>query len=59
MTPQVFVGTTLGSGIEKIIDKNKEAPKFFELIGIFGNLYSSFRVYFFAYFRFFFKKIFL
>ena len=32
MTPQVFVGTTLGSGIEKIIDKNKEAPTFLELI---------------------------
>ena len=31
MTPQLFVGTTLGSGIEKIIDKNKEAPTFFEL----------------------------
>ena len=32
MTPQLFVGTTLGSGIEKIIDKNKEAPTFFELL---------------------------
>ena len=32
MTPQLFVGTTLGSGIEKIINKNEEAPAFLELI---------------------------
>ena len=32
MTPQLFVGTTLGSGIEKIINKNEEAPTFLELI---------------------------
>ena len=32
MTPQLFVGTSLGSGIEKIINENKEAPKFLELI---------------------------
>ena len=32
MTPQMFIGTTLGSGIEKIIDQNKEAPTFFELL---------------------------
>ena len=31
MTPQVFVGTTLGSGIEKIINKSEEAPTFLEL----------------------------
>ena len=31
MTPQMFVGATLGSGIEKIIDKNEEAPTFLEL----------------------------
>jgi len=31
MTPQLFVGTTLGSGIEKIISQNKEAPTFLEL----------------------------
>ena len=31
MTPQLFVGTTLGSGIEKIIIQNKEAPTFLEL----------------------------
>ncbi len=32
MTPQLFVGTTLGSGIEKIINNNEEAPSFLELI---------------------------
>ena len=32
MTPQLFVGTTLGSGIEKIVNKNEEAPTFLELI---------------------------
>ena len=31
MIPQMFVGTTLGSGIEKIINKNEEAPTFLEL----------------------------
>ena len=31
MTPQLFVGTALGSGIEKIINTNEEAPTFFEL----------------------------
>ena len=31
MTPQLFVGTTLGSGIEKIINKNEEAPTLLEL----------------------------
>ena len=31
MTPQLFVGTTLGSGIEKIISKNEEAPTLLEL----------------------------
>ena len=31
MAPQLFVGTTLGSGIEKIISQNKEAPTFLEL----------------------------
>ena len=31
MTPQLFVGTTLGSGIERIINKNTEAPTFLEL----------------------------
>ena len=32
MFPQVFVWVSLGSGLEKIIDKNLEAPGFFELI---------------------------
>ena len=31
MTPQMFVGTALGSGIEKIINKNEEPPTFLEL----------------------------
>jgi uncharacterized membrane protein YdjX (TVP38/TMEM64 family) len=31
MAPQLFVGTTIGSGIEKIISQNKEAPTFLEL----------------------------
>ena len=31
MTPQMFVGTALGSGIEKIINKNEEPPIFLEL----------------------------
>jgi len=32
MAPQLFVGTSLGSGIEKVIQDNVEAPTFFELI---------------------------
>lgn len=31
MAPQLFVGTTLGSGIEKIINENQVAPTFLEL----------------------------
>ncbi len=31
MAPQMFVGTTLGSGIEKIISENIEVPTFLEL----------------------------
>ena len=31
LTPQLFVGTTLGSGIEKIINENQVAPTFLEL----------------------------
>ena len=30
--PQIFLIVSLGSGIEKIIEKNLEAPKFKELI---------------------------
>ena len=32
MTPQIFVWATLGSGIEKIIDKNIQVPSFKDLI---------------------------
>ncbi len=32
MTPQLFVGVSLGAGLNKIIDENKEPPTFFELI---------------------------
>ena len=32
MTPQLFVWTSLGSGIEKIIDENLEAPSFSKII---------------------------
>ena len=30
--PQIFLAVSIGSGIEKLIDKNSEAPRFFELI---------------------------
>ena len=32
IVPQVFIWVSLGSGVEKIIDKNEEAPKFISLI---------------------------
>ena len=32
MIPQLFIGVVLGSGIEKIINENKESPSFYELI---------------------------
>ena len=32
IVPQVFIWVSLGSGLEKIIDQNKEAPKFITLI---------------------------
>ena len=32
LTPQLFLGTSIGSGIEKVIDKNMEAPGIIELI---------------------------
>ncbi len=32
MTPQLFVGVSLGAGLNIIIDENKEPPTFFELI---------------------------
>ncbi len=30
--PQIFLAVSIGSGIEKLIDKNLEAPGFLELI---------------------------
>ncbi len=32
MTPQLFVGVSLGAGLSKILEENKEPPSFFELI---------------------------
>jgi len=32
MAPQLFVGVSLGAGLNKILEKNKEPPTFFELI---------------------------
>ena len=32
MTPQLFVGVSLGAGINKILEENKDPPTFFELI---------------------------
>ena len=32
MTPQLFVGVSLGAGLSKILEENKEPPTFFELI---------------------------
>ena len=31
MTPQLFVGVTLGAGLNEILNKNQEAPTFIEL----------------------------
>ena len=32
MAPQLFVGVSLGAGLSKILDENKEPPTFFEII---------------------------
>ena len=32
MTPQLFVGASLGAGLSKILKENSELPSFFELI---------------------------
>ena len=32
MTPQLFVGVSLGAGLSKVLEENKEPPTFFELI---------------------------
>ena len=32
MSPQLFIGVSLGSGINKIIDENLNMPSFFDMI---------------------------
>jgi len=32
MLPQLFIGTSLGSGIEKIINQNEQMPSFFDIL---------------------------
>ena len=32
MIPQLFIGTSLGSGIEKIINQNERMPTFFDIL---------------------------
>jgi Uncharacterized conserved protein len=32
MTPQLFVGVSLGAGLNKILEENQDPPSFFELI---------------------------
>ena len=32
MIPQIFIGTSLGSGIEKIINQNEQMPTFFDIL---------------------------
>tara|TARA_B100002052_G_C15610652_1_gene475161 strand:- start:3 stop:392 length:390 start_codon:yes stop_codon:yes gene_type:complete len=32
MTPQLFIGVSLGAGINKVLEENIEPPTFFELI---------------------------
>ena len=32
MAPQLFVGVSLGAGLNKILEENKDPPTFFELI---------------------------
>ena len=32
MTPQLFVGASLGAGLSKILEENSEVPSFLELI---------------------------
>ena len=33
LMPQLFIGTSLGSGIEKIINQNENLPTFFDILG--------------------------
>ena len=32
MTPQLFVGASLGAGLNKVIDNNQELPTMFDII---------------------------
>tara|TARA_B100000123_G_scaffold217052_1_gene165528 strand:+ start:299 stop:481 length:183 start_codon:yes stop_codon:yes gene_type:complete len=32
MTPQLFVGASLGAGLNKVIENNQEPPTIFEII---------------------------
>ena len=32
MAPQLFVGVSLGAGLNRILEENQEAPSIFELI---------------------------
>ena len=32
MTPQLFVGASLGAGLSKILDENSEVPSILELV---------------------------
>ena len=32
MTPQIFIGVSLGAGINKLIKNNTEVPSFFDMI---------------------------
>ena len=32
MTPQIFIGVSLGAGINKLIKSNSEVPSFFDMI---------------------------
>ena len=38
MTPQLFVGASLGAGLSKILEENSEVPSFLELI-FFPDIY--------------------
>ena len=47
MAPQLFIGASLGAGIEKIIETNQEVPSFFTLISFKRNIYSNNSFYYF------------
>ena len=32
MAPQLFVGVSLGAGLSKILEENKEPPSFFDIV---------------------------